>query len=143
MISRPRKLASWLRGTRVERVPDLGVRELEVLSCLWQKGEASAKQVLEQLAPDSVTLSTIQSTLERLHRKGLVSRIKQGRAYAYQAVYSQPELISLLLHGIAAELAGGELAPMMSGFAEYVAGEDPEVEAALQGLLNKQDDSNE
>lgn len=134
LTSRNIGIVDWLgRGAR-KRMPDLGAREIAVLQCLWKEGRSSAQDVLTRLGDDEVTLSTIQSTLERLTRKGLLHREKRGRAYRYAARYSRPELIGRLIRDIAEDVAGGELAPMMSGFAEYVAGEAPELEADLGAL---------
>jgi len=134
LTSRGIGITDWLGGRARKRMPDLGVRELAVLQCLWDHGRSSAQDVLDHLGGDEVTLSTIQSTLERLTRKGLLDREKHGRAYRYCARYSRTELIGRLIRDIAEDMAGGDLAPMMSGFAEYVAGEAPELEANLGPL---------
>ena len=116
-------------------MPDLGARELEIRECLWAQRAASALDLRSRLAGGRIALSTVQSTLERLYRKGLVVREKDGRAYRYAPAYSRSQFIGLLLRDIADDVAGGELAPMMSGFAEYIAGEDPEIDPELARLL--------
>lgn len=101
-------------------LPPLGRRELHVLEVLWDAGELAAQDVHQRLTAAGIGLSTVQSTLERLHRKGLVGRSKVSRAYFYQAVHSRSEMISMLLGDIAAELAGGDTRCMVSGFARYL-----------------------
>lgn len=109
------------------RTPSLGRRELAVLESLWDNGAQSAQSVRDGMRSNPIGLSTVQSTLERLHRKRLVRRTKRGRAYVYAARLERSELIRGLLHDIAAELAGGDPAPMISGFMDYLAdsGETP------------------
>ena len=68
-----------------QQMPPLGTRELDVMKILWREGDLSAQQTLEILGNGSISLSTMQSTLERLHRKGLVERSKSGRLYLYTA----------------------------------------------------------
>lgn len=114
---------------RAQRTPALGERELAVLDALWQAGEQgpdapdgalTAQQVLGRMPGKPLALSTIQSTLERLCRKSLVDRHKRARAYLYRPLLGRQELISSLLHDISQEIAGGEVAPMVSGFMDYL-----------------------
>ena len=131
---------SWLRrfaGSRPRRLPELGTREVAVLEILWACDAATAQQVLGELAEHTLSLSTVQSTLERLHRKQLVERHKTGRAYHYRALLSQSQLISGLMNDLADDVAAGKLAPMLSGFVDYLRMKSPvlgeEVSQLLQG----------
>ena len=101
-------------------VPALGAREIDVLKILWRTGALSVQQVLELTQDKAITLSTLQSTLERLYRKQLVSREKQGRFYVYQASVNQNTIISSLLKDIALQISDGDLAPMVSGFMDFM-----------------------
>jgi predicted transcriptional regulator len=140
MLNRNRTLKSWLGSAPSSRVPDLGERERDVLEVLWAHGEASAQQVLESLSGESISLSTVQSTLERLHRKQLISREKTGRAYRYVPLISRSQLIGGMLRDLAEDVAGGDLAPMLSGFLDYVAAEAPELEPGVSRALGLTDD---
>lgn len=117
-------LASLLgKGRGRTRLPDLGTRELAVLDVLWRHNAITSQDVLSELGDESLSLSTVQSTLERLHRKEIVSRAKQGRAYRYRARLSRENIISRLMHDIADNLADGDAAPMVSGFLDYLGDE--------------------
>ncbi len=130
-------LTGWLGVKRpAARIPALGGRELAVLEILWRRGQVSAQQVLEQMSEPSLALSTVQSTLERLHRKDLVSRAKLGRAYYYRATLAKSDMISNLLRDIAQEITGGDMAPMISGFMGYISGEAPGMEPELAQALH-------
>lgn len=125
----------WLCRQRREKAPDLGPREIGILEQLWTAGPLSAQEIRAGLDRESVTLSTIQSTLERLHRKQLVHRVKSGRAFHYSAAVARSTLISRLLGELAREIGGGSMAPMVSGFVEFAAGRDPAVEARVLRAL--------
>lgn len=136
MISRLPRLVRGFDAYRNQRLPDLGERELSVLEVLWEgDGEATAQTVLDQLPGEGISLSTVQSTLERLHRKRLLQRTKKGRAYRYCATVSRAQLISALLRDMADDVAAGDLAPMLSGFLNYVSTEAPELVADLSKAL--------
>ncbi|GAA6151912.1 BlaI/MecI/CopY family transcriptional regulator [Pseudoteredinibacter isoporae] len=100
--------------------PNLGERELEVMKILWDQEVLSARDVLTLCGESSLSLSTVQSTLERLHRKELISRQKQGRHYVYRAIVSRSTIIGQLLGDIADQFSEGDIAPMISGFVSYV-----------------------
>ena len=115
------------------RLPDLGERELGVLEVLWRSGPQNPQGVLERMGNARISLSTIQSTLERLYRKGLLKRDKDGRSFVYRPLLSKQNLISRLMHDIAESLTDGETAPMVSGFLDYLDDRDDAAGAALRG----------
>lgn len=98
---------------------------------MWSaESPLDARELLEKLAARRITLSTVQATLERLHRKGLLARAKVGRAYQYSAAVSQSRLIGSLIRELTREIAAGELEPVIAGFVELVGDSDP-------GLLDR------
>lgn len=73
----------------------LGELEKRVLQYLWETPEADAKQVHAVLIRcRGGTLNTIQSTLDRLFKKDLLTRRKQGYAYYYCAKVGREELLA-------------------------------------------------
>src|SRR5688572_25745244 len=69
-LRRPPKAAAASAG-----LPILGELESTVLEYLWERAEVDVKDVHRDIgAGRGITVSTIQSTLERLHRKGLARR---------------------------------------------------------------------
>ena len=82
----------------------LGELEKLVLQYLWSSKEADAKHVHSRLGKTrGCTLNTIQSTLERLYKKGLLSRTKQGHAYNYRTKVDRNSLIATLINDITAD----------------------------------------
>ncbi len=121
------ELSRFLDGRRKRRPsPILGGRELEVMKILWREGAMSAQHLLQSISDSTLSLSTMQSTLERLHRKSLLQREKSGRRYIYRTAVSRSMFISQLLMDIAETVGDGEMAPMVSGFVTYIDYEAPE-----------------
>ena len=78
------------RGDRSEIPPPL---ELECLKVLWTLGEAKVREVREQLAPARpLAYTTVLTVLDRLARKGIVSRRKAGRCFLYTPQVSRDTL---------------------------------------------------
>lgn len=70
----------------------MGALEHEVLSELWALGKpATPAVVLDALATD-LAYTTVMTILTRLWQKGLVTRKRSGRAYAYTPSLSEAEL---------------------------------------------------
>ena len=66
-------------------IPRLGDLERQVLEHLWRAGEADVQETHAVLGlPRGITLNTVGSALERLHRKGLAARDKVSHAYRYR-----------------------------------------------------------
>jgi predicted transcriptional regulator len=95
----------------------LGELELRVLETLWQRPHLDARQVREALGVLRVpSLSTVQSTLERLYRKTYVDRLKQGHAYTYHASVSRSGLLGRILGDVIQLLHDGKMETILSSF---------------------------
>ncbi len=82
-------------------LPQLGDLERAVLGRLWSHGPADVKAMQRAVGElRGVQPNTIQSTLDRLHRKGLAEREKVGRAYVYRARVSQQEWVFRTLEAV-------------------------------------------
>jgi predicted transcriptional regulator len=137
-------LTKWLYNRRTQKMPALGHRELEVLNHLWRDGSMTALALHEQIiAVEEVSLNTIQSTLERLRAKALVHRKKVGRAYFYTASLTRTDVVKRVLHDLVREVGAGDPAPIISGFAGFVGGNNPDFEEELRKLLDETDHKGE
>jgi predicted transcriptional regulator len=76
----------------------LGHLEIQILEQLWLNQEGTAKSVHAILLADrKITLNTVQSTLERLCRKGLLGRSKLSHSYVYKAIESKEVMLGQLI----------------------------------------------
>ena len=85
--------------------PEPTEAELELLRVLWQHGDCTVRQVHESLARDNpVAYTTVLTTLQIMHQKGLVKRDESERAHVYAATLSQrraqKRFLGKLLHQI-------------------------------------------
>jgi predicted transcriptional regulator len=82
-----------LRGFRRPREvisTALGRLEREVMEETWRHGEMSVREVY-QLFQERIAYTTLMTTLDRLHKKGLLNRRKTGRAFLYSPRFSPQE----------------------------------------------------
>jgi predicted transcriptional regulator len=76
---------SWFASRR------LGPLELRVLDGLWMRGNATVRELLECNYQD-LAYTTLMTTLDRLFKKGLLTRTEEGRAFRYAPRMSREEL---------------------------------------------------
>jgi predicted transcriptional regulator len=62
--------------------PALGPLEIAVMEILWERGESNVHEVMEKLNRP-LAYTTVMTTLDRLYKKGLLSRQKSERAFLY------------------------------------------------------------
>ena len=59
-------------------------RELEILKVLWQRGEATVREVFEEMSGHApIVQNTVQAFLRTMEEKGLVSHRLEGRTFIY------------------------------------------------------------
>jgi BlaI family penicillinase repressor len=64
--------------------------ELRILRHLWGRGEQTVREVHDHLSSGwDVGYTTVLKLLQRLHKKGMVERRRQGRAHVYRAVVTR------------------------------------------------------
>jgi predicted transcriptional regulator len=79
------------RVTVSSRDPEIGDLEADVLKTLKRLGGASAGEMVEELKPNRVlAYTTVSTTLDRLHRKGLIARKSISGRTGQKYVYSVP-----------------------------------------------------
>jgi len=83
----------------------LGPLETRVLEALWGAARPVTVRHVQQLFPD-LAYTTLMTTLDRLHRKGVVERRRLGRAFAYQPRCSRDELLGELVSGHVTDFLG-------------------------------------
>mgnify|MGYP001616351681 CR=1 FL=1 len=67
--------------------------ELECLKTLWTLGEGNVKDVRQALEPArGLAYTTVMTVLDRLARKGVVSRRKVGRSFVYTPAVTRDAL---------------------------------------------------
>lgn len=93
---------------RTERDTRLGELEATVMGLLWERDEASVRDIQRALRPQrELAYTTVLTVLSRLHDKGLVERRKDGRAHVYSAASPQAEVSAPILESVVRTLFGG------------------------------------
>ncbi|HSK70177.1 MAG TPA: BlaI/MecI/CopY family transcriptional regulator [Pyrinomonadaceae bacterium] len=82
--------------------------ELEILGVIWERGEATVREVFEVInAQKPVAYTTVLKFLQIMHEKGLVERDERNRAHIYRAKIKQAETGKKMLDDILQKVFGG------------------------------------
>ncbi len=110
----------------------MGALEAAVLEQVWAEPSGVApRQVLERL-PGDLAYTTVMTILQRLWSKGLLTRERAGRAFRYQPVVTESELVASRMSdalGVARDRRA-----TLSRFVEELSSHDEEL---LRNLLGK------
>ncbi len=95
---------------------DITDAELAVLEALWDRGDATIRQLTDALYAGGGTSAygTVQKLLERLEEKGAVVRERSGTAHRFRPTIERGELIGRRLQDVADQLCGGSLTPLLT-----------------------------
>jgi predicted transcriptional regulator len=116
----------WRRAERDPLQAALGSLERQVMEIVWQLGSVTVRDVLSSF-PRQVAYTTAMTTLDRLFKKGLVSRTRAGRAFVYRAAQSRQQLEAAVATGVLNGLlsSGSNAAlPILSNLVDAVGRQD-------------------
>ena len=115
--------------------PFTGELQTQIMSALWRLGGGTVEQVRSALPPRyRGAYNTIQTVLNRLAERGLLSRRKAGIAFEYRPVVSEAEYLS---RSISQTLAGASMDARQDALARLIGGLGEEELADLRKLARE------
>jgi predicted transcriptional regulator len=116
----------------------LGTLERKTLDAVWRLGRARVSDVrsaLEQRA----AYTTVMTVLDRLYKKGVLDRQREGRAYVYSAVASPDQIQSSVAMSLLRRLLGTreKAAPVLSNLVDTVGERDRRLLDELDRLIRE------
>jgi predicted transcriptional regulator len=118
---------------------ELGPLEQRLLYALWARGNATVRELVEDGNPKLV-YTTAMTTLDRLYKKGLLSRVREGRAFRYQARCRREEMEQVAARQIVGRLLEANAGPTLplSYLVEAVTEHDVRLLDCLQEIVERQ-----
>ncbi len=117
----------------------LGHLERKVLEEMWRRGEISVRDAFVMF-DEKIAYTTLMTTLDRLYKKRLLSRRKDGRAFLYAPLVTRDGLEQ----GIAADvidgllgLGAGSVEPVLAFIVDAVSEHDRELLDELDRLIRE------
>jgi BlaI family penicillinase repressor len=112
--------------------------ELAILDVLWDRGQATVRDVYEVLYEhDGGGYTTALKLMQVMHAKGLVERDDSARAHVFRAAVSREAARSRLLGPIVQRLFGGRPMDLVLSVLGTGAAPRPEELAQVRELLDR------
>ncbi|MDH7500445.1 MAG: BlaI/MecI/CopY family transcriptional regulator [candidate division NC10 bacterium] len=122
----------------------LGELESQVMESLWQAPHSSVKDIWERLSQKrSLAYTTVMTTMDRLYQKGLLQRVKAGKAFLYAPRFSRQQFEEILTTEVLRGLATGTREPLISAFLDLLSEIDPKSLDRLGEMIRKRRTGNE
>ena len=114
----------------------LGSLESKLMERLWSLGETSVRDLHGEFA-SRLAYTTVMTTLDRLYKKGLLTRRKEGKAYMYVPAFDQKQYQERLAqHWIGMALThGSHSQAVLSSFVDAVSESDQQMLDRLDHLV--------
>jgi predicted transcriptional regulator len=115
-------------------VRGFGDLEAVIMDRVWEHADpVTVRELHDELAAERViAYTTVMSTMDNLHRKGWLNRVKEGKAYRYSPSASREEYSARLMREALAD--GGDTEVVLSHFLAQIDGDESE---ALRSVLSK------
>lgn len=117
----------------------LGALERDVMGIAWAQDEVSVRDACERLG-SAVAYTTVMTTMDRLYKKGLLTRRKAGRAFIYRAAATRAELENAMATELVQSLIqrdGPEALPILSSLVDAVSERDRALLDELERLIHE------
>jgi predicted transcriptional regulator len=115
----------------------LGSLERRVIEIVWGGGEVTVRDAHARLG-GKVAYTTVMTTLDRLYKKGLLSRTKRARAFAYSARATREELDAIVASDVVSGLLSDDWSapiPFLSNLVDEVGRRDRALLDELERLV--------
>jgi len=109
------------------------------MTVVWNRGETNVKDASARLS-SPVAYTTVMTTMDRLFKKGLLTRRKVGRAFVYSAAATRDEMEEAVATELVQSLfdrPGGGSLPMLSSLVDAVSEKDRALLDDLERLIHE------
>lgn len=123
--------------------PKLGKVQLQIMQALWRHGEATARQITEELSQVApIAHSTVQTLLRKLEAKGAVAHEAQERTFIFRPLFQQKDVTETATRDLLFRVFGGSVYGLVSHLIKHEE-ISPEELLRLRQLIDRETDREE
>ena len=114
-----------------------GDLETVIMDMVWDHDSpVTVRDLVGELRQDrEIAYTTVMSTMDNLHRKGWLARVKDGKAYRYTATASREEYSARLMAEALAD--GGDTEAVLSHFVSRIDGQESDLLRAVMRRIRQ------
>lgn len=97
--------------------PRLGKVQLQIMQVLWQHGQATARQITDELnrtAPTPLAHSTVQTLLRKMETKGAITHDADERTFVFRPLYQESEVTETATQDLLTRVFQGSVYSLVS-----------------------------
>jgi len=116
----------------------LGDLEAEVMELMWERGEASVRDIHAALEKTrEIAYTTVMTVMGRLAEKGLLIKEREGKLYRYHPSITKDDFSRSFIGSILSGLCKGLTGPALAYFVDHLAEEDEKIFQELEKLIQE------
>ena len=113
--------------------------ESKIMEALWRRGPLTADEIVAEVADaEQWGEATVKTLVNRLLKKKAIQSVRAEGRHRYQALVQRADYVQAESQGLLDRLCGGQLAPLVTHFAEHRA-LSPDDIARLKRLIEELD----
>lgn len=123
----------------MKKMPRLGEQEMEILKYVNESEPVAVRDVAEHFEKTKkLARTTVLTVMERLRKKGFLTRSQVGGVFQYSAKFETGDVLSSKVSDFVEKTLGGSMSPLLSYFLSSDKLSDDEI-AQLKHLAAKLD----
>jgi len=98
----------WMKGPKGAPFAGLGPLEVDILTLVWERDQATVRDIYETLREQrQIAYTTVMTVMGNLVKKGLLAQDRSNITYRYSAAIPGDEVACEILDRVVAHLCGG------------------------------------
>lgn len=123
--------------------PKLGKVQLQIMQVLWDRGEATAREITDTLCQTApIAHSTTQTLLRKLEDKGAVAHESRERVFVFRPLSRQSEVSESAARDLLTRVFGGSVYGLVSHLLKHETISDDEMKR-LRALIDTASETEE
>jgi len=120
------------------RHTELTDHELQIMKVIWQRGNATVRDVYEELLKHrKIAYTTVMTVMGVLEQKGRLKKAASGRAYVYTPAQPQSEVVTSMVRDFVGRVFNGMAKPLLVSMIEDGKITEDELDELKKLLKNK------
>ena len=120
--------------------PRLTDQELKIMKIIWDREQATVRDVYEELLSDRrVAYTTVMTMMGILEQKGHLRKSSRGRAYVYRPARPKQQVVGSIVQDFVSKVFDGSARPLLVHLAENQDISEAELEEISRMLRDKKE----